>query len=236
MSDSGALRTIVIKESVLDKNRTIARANRQWFDERRCLALNLLSSPGAGKTSLLERTLTDLADSRRMAVIVGDLATDNDARRLNDRGAAIVQINTLDICHLDADMVARACSTLTEVEPEVCFIENVGNMVCPASFDLGEHARVVLLSVTEGEDKPVKYPTLFRTADLVVITKCDIADAVGFDRDAAIRSVRAVCPEADVIEVSARTATGLNAWYDWIEKRRSHAGFGPSPVEHGTQE
>lgn len=220
MSDAATTRTIVIRESVLDKNKAIARANRDRFNAWQCLAANVISSPGAGKTALLERTLSDLQSRYRLAVIVGDLATDNDARRLNNRGAAIVQVNTGDICHLDAAMVARAAETLEGSSPEVCFIENVGNMVCPAAFDLGEHARVVLLSVTEGEDKPLKYPRIFYTADLVVITKTDIADAVGFDRQAAVSAVGQTCPGVPIIEVSARTGSGMDEWYSWIEHQR----------------
>ncbi len=214
-------RTIVIRESVLDKNRTIARANRAQFDAWNCLAVNMISSPGAGKTALLERTLSDLSGDLRLAVIVGDLATDNDAKRMNDRGAEIVQVNTGDICHLDAAMVARAAEALVGRAPEVCFIENVGNMVCPAAFDLGEHVRVVLLSVTEGEDKPLKYPRIFHTADLVVVTKMDIADAVGFDRQAALDAINRVFPGVPVVEVSARTGAGMDAWYGWIEEKRT---------------
>ncbi len=221
MSDPVSPRTIVIRESVLDKNRAIARANRERFDAWRCLAVNLLSSPGAGKTALLERTLSDLNGRRRLAVIVGDLATDNDAQRMNNRGADIVQVNTGDICHLDAAMVARAAEQLTDRTPEVCFIENVGNMVCPAAFDLGEHARVVLLSVTEGEDKPLKYPRIFHTANLILVTKMDIADAIGFDRQAAISALNRTCPGVPIIEVSSRTGLGMAEWHSWIETQRA---------------
>ncbi|MBM3492822.1 MAG: hydrogenase nickel incorporation protein HypB [Armatimonadetes bacterium] len=221
MGETGTTRTLIIRESVLDKNRAIAGANRARFDRWGCLALNVLSSPGAGKTALLERTLTDIASRLPLAVIVGDLATDNDGRRLGNRGAPIIQITTGDICHLDAAMISRACDSLDAEPPEVCFIENVGNMVCPAAFDLGEHARVALLSVTEGEDKPSKYPTLFSTADLVLITKTDIADAVGFDRQLALGSIRSASPNCRVIEVSSRTGAGLDEWYAWIAETRA---------------
>jgi hydrogenase nickel incorporation protein HypB len=220
MNEPASPRTIIVKESVLDKNRTIARSNRDRFDRWGCTTINLLSSPGAGKTTLLERTLSDLRKQMQLAVIVGDLATDNDARRMNDKGAAIVQINTGDICHLDAAMVARAVETLEGNAPQVCFIENVGNMVCPAAFDLGEHARVVLLCVTEGEDKPLKYPRIFHTADLVLITKTDISDAVGFNRNSALEALAATCPTVPVMEVSARTGAGLAEWYAWIVAQR----------------
>lgn len=218
MADRETTRTISVQASVLDKNDALAARNRARFDAAGSLAVNMLSSPGSGKTSLLERTLSDLAESVPMAVIVGDLATDNDAARLRERGAPIVQITTGDLCHLDAAMVAQAIEALPEPLARLLFIENVGNLVCPVAFDLGEHARATLMSVTEGEDKPLKYPAVFRTAGVVVVTKMDIADAVGFDRATAIRCIRAVAPDAPVIEVSARTGLGLSEWYDWLMK------------------
>ena len=212
-------RTIVINETVLGPNDAIAERNRKRLDAWVCVAINVLSSPGSGKTSLLERTLKDLGDRLSMAVVVGDLATDNDARRLSGTRAPVIQINTLDICHLDAGMVSRALDEIAEPYPRLLFIENVGNMVCPAAFQLGEHARAVLMSVTEGEDKPLKYPTLFKTADLVVLTKMDIAEAVGFDLPAALAGIHAVAPQAFVLQTSARTGEGLPQWYDWLEER-----------------
>lgn len=230
MTEPTQTRTIAVHEAVLDKNRAIAGRNRDRFDASGCLAVNVLSSPGSGKTSLLERTLTDMAGSLRIGVIVGDLATDNDARRLENRGASIVQVNTVDICHLDAAMVERAVAALPEPLPQLLFIENVGNMVCPAAFDLGEHTRVVLLSVAEGEDKPLKYPTLFRTADCVVITKMDFAEPVGFERDTALRNVRAVAQNAAILETSARTGAGLDGWYEWLRDQMT-SGAAPSAAD-----
>jgi len=224
MSASGGTRVVVVQEALLSKNKVFSEQNRSMFDAEGCLVLNILSSPGAGKTTLLERTLADLAGTVRMGVIVGDLATDNDARRLQSSGAPVVQITTQDICHLDAAMVQRAVHELPRPLPEILFIENVGNLVCPASFDLGEHCRVALMSVTEGEDKPIKYPLLFSTADLVLVTKADIAAAAGFDRDLAMRNLMAAAPHADVIELSARTGDGMEMWYDWLRNRQRKRG------------
>lgn len=219
MAPTSAQRTIVVNETVLEKNDTVANRNRALISSWRCLAVNMLSSPGSGKTSLLERTLRDLSPTMPLAVIVGDLATDNDARRLATGNAPVVQINTLDICHLDAGMIERALPEIAPAHPRILFIENVGNMVCPAAFQLGEHVRAVLMSVTEGEDKPLKYPTLFKTADVVVLTKMDIAEAVGFDRQTALANVHAIAPQADVVLTSARTGEGLEQWYEWLGQR-----------------
>src|SRR4051794_235154 len=178
-------RTVSVRQGVLLKNDAQAHANRELFRARGLLAVNLLSSPGAGKTTLLQRTLADLNARLPAAVVVGDLATDNDARRLRLPGVEAVQITTGTVCHLEAAMVARACGQLRLDGRRLLFIENVGNLVCPAAYDLGEAVRVVLLSVTEGEDKPFKYPKVFKTADAVVLTKTDLSAATGFDRDAA---------------------------------------------------
>jgi len=209
-------RVLHLHERVLDRNREQASRNRGLFRDRGVVVINVLSAPGSGKTALLERTLTDLKNDVRAAVIVGDLATDNDAQRLCRSGAPIVQITTGTLCHLEADMIARACNELDLDTLDLLFIENVGNLVCPASFDLGESLRVVLTAVTEGEDKPLKYPTLFKTADIAVLTKVELADACGFDCGMVRKNLGAIAPTADIMELSARTGLGLTRWYDRI--------------------
>ncbi|MEM6288145.1 MAG: hydrogenase nickel incorporation protein HypB, partial [Bacteroidota bacterium] len=188
------------------------------------LVVNLVSSPGSGKTSLLERTLADL--DLKAAVIVGDLATENDATRLARTGAPVRQIATGTTCHLEADMVEGALEGWDLEALDVLIIENVGNLVCPASWDLGEDVRVVLLSTTEGEDKPIKYPTIFNTADLAVLTKMDLADVLGFDREAAVASVHDVRPGLPILDTSARGEPGPGAWLDWLRAR--HAEVPPT--------
>ena len=214
----GQRRTVPVHQAILDKNDRLAERNRGYFKAKRLLVLNVLSSPGSGKTAFIERTATDLADRLRAGVIVGDLETDNDAKRLRARGIPTVQITTGNVCHLEADMVARAMEQLPLDALDVLVIENVGNLVCPASYDLGEDVRVVLLSVTEGEDKPLKYPVMFRTAQVVVVNKMDIAEAVGFDRQAALRHIHRVAPEATILELSARTGQGMADWYAYLEE------------------
>jgi hydrogenase nickel incorporation protein HypB len=218
-----ARRVLPVGQRLLLKNDERADRLRRHFRSLGLLAVNVLSSPGSGKTSLLERTLTDLSPRRRCGVIVGDLATDNDARRLRRPGVEAVQITTGSVCHLDAAMVERACAEMTLDGLSLLFIENVGNLVCPASYDLGEGVRVVLLAVTEGEDKPLKYPKMFKTADVVLVTKRDLADAAGFDRVTALANVRGVAPQAEVMELSARTGQGMAAWYDYLTRQIDRA-------------
>jgi hydrogenase nickel incorporation protein HypB len=164
----------------------------------------------------LERTLNDLAGSLQMAVITGDLQTDNDARRLAGRGAPVVPITTGTMCHLEAYLVSRACEDLDLKSIDILFIENVGNLVCPASFDLGEDTRAILMSVTEGEDKPLKYPPMFKSADVVLLTKVDLAEPAGFDRELALENIKGVAPQAELFEISARSGDGLNRWYKFL--------------------
>ena len=209
-------RTLTIERSLVEMNDHLAMHNRERFQNDGVFVLNLMSSPGAGKTRLLERTLDDLADVLQMGVIVGDLQTDNDARRLAGRGAPVVPVTTGTMCHLEADIVSRACKELDLKSLDILFIENVGNLVCPASFDLGEQARVVLMSTTEGEDKPLKYPPMFKLADVVLLTKIDLTEPAGFDREAALENITRVAPQATVIELSARTGEGLNQWYQFL--------------------
>lgn len=222
-------RTLAVKRSLMELNDHLAQHNRIRFALDGVLVLNLMSSPGAGKTRLLELTLRDLADRLRMGVVVGDLETDNDARRLRQAGGPIISINTGTLCHLDADMVARAAEQLDLEKLDVLFVENVGNLVCPASFDLGEDLRVVLMSSTEGEDKPLKYPPAFKRADVVVLTKTDLANPNWCDLDVARENIRMVAPQAELIELSARTGEGLDAWYRFLlAHARKEAA--PAPV------
>lgn len=210
-------RTVAIAQSILDKNDRLAERNRGYFMAKEMVVLNVLSSPGSGKTAFIERTLTDLGNRIPSAVIVGDLETDNDAQRLRRSGVQVVQITTGTVCHLEADMVARAMAEINLDEVKLLIIENVGNLVCPAAYDLGENLRVALLSVTEGEDKPLKYPTLYKTAHVVIINKIDIAEAVGFDRELALTNIQRVVPQAIIFEVSARTSAGMEQWYSFLE-------------------
>jgi hydrogenase nickel incorporation protein HypB len=188
-----------------------------------------VSSPGSGKTTLLERLIADRGSRARVSVIQGDQATDNDAERIRRAGAKAVQINTGTGCHLDAAMVARGLADLEPDPGSIVAIENVGNLVCPALFDLGEHARVAILSVTEGDDKPLKYPYLFRGSHLVVLNKVDLLPYVDFDLDRCERGIRRVNPDARSIVVSAKTGEGLSAFYDWLERRREEVSLEPSP-------
>jgi hydrogenase nickel incorporation protein HypB len=214
---AAAQRTLIINQGVLSKNDQLAQHNRALFKSKHLLTLNVVSSPGSGKTAFIERTLTDMRGRLRGGVVVGDLATDNDAQRIARSGAPAIQITTGDTCHLDAEMVAEATAKLNLDALDVLIIENVGNLVCPSSYDLGEDLRVVLLSVTEGEDKPLKYPTMFKTANVVIVNKMDIAEAVGFERETALSNIRRMVPEAVIFEVSARTGLGMEAWYQFLE-------------------
>lgn len=211
--------TLTLEQEVLAKNNLLAERNRGWLEGRDILALNLVSSPGAGKTTLLEQSICDLVDFRPVSVVEGDQETVHDAERIRATGAATVQVNTGTGCHLEADMMARALTSLDPPMGSVLFIENVGNLVCPALFDLGEAAKVVMLSVTEGDDKPLKYPHMFRAASLMVLTKSDLLPHVDFDIDACIGHARRVNPDIEAMTVSARGGDGLDQWYDWLRAR-----------------
>ncbi|MFO1447158.1 MAG: hydrogenase nickel incorporation protein HypB [Opitutaceae bacterium] len=211
--------TVQVHASLLAKNDDAAARNRAQFVQRGMLALNLVSSPGAGKTTLLSRTVDEFGREHRCAVVVGDLETDNDARRLHRPHVPVAQITTGSACHLDADMVARGVGALDLSGVRVMFIENVGNLVCPASFDLGEAVRVVLLSATEGEDKPLKYPPIFKSAHVVLLTKIDVAEVLGFDCKAAIENIRRIAPQATLIPLSSRSGEGMAVWYDYLRQR-----------------
>ncbi len=216
-------RIVTVEKAVMSRNNLIALQNRERFERLGIFALNVMSSPGSGKTAFLARTLEHLRSSVHAAVIVGDLATDNDAERLSLTGADTVQIQTGNVCHLEADMVSRAVQALDLEGCRLLMIENVGNLVCPAGYDLGEAVRVVLLSVTEGEDKPLKYPKAFRLANVVVINKIDLADAVQFERSVALENIQKIAPQALIFEVSARTGQGIEAWYAYLESKLSVA-------------
>jgi hydrogenase nickel incorporation protein HypB len=209
-------RTVSVEEEILGKNERIAERNRGWFEGRDILALNLVSSPGAGKTTLLERTILDLRGKLTISVVEGDQETANDAQKIRATGCKVVQINTGIGCHLDADMLARALRELEPPNGSVVMIENVGNLVCPALFDLGERCKVVILSVTEGEDKPIKYPHMFRAAQVMILNKVDLLPHVDFDIDRCIDYARSVNPDITVFQVSASRGTGLANWYQWL--------------------
>ncbi len=210
---------IELQRRVLHDNDQLAARNRAFFHGRRVAAINLMSSPGAGKTTLLERTLRRLRTNA--AVLEGDQETENDAKRIRATGVPVVQINTGEGCHLDAEMVWRGVAELDLEEQSLLFVENVGNLVCPALFDLGEAARVVLFSVTEGEDKPLKYPHMFRRANLVLLTKTDLLPHLAFDTKAALAAVRRVQPEANVLCLSTTSGEGMDSWMAWLEERRT---------------
>jgi hydrogenase nickel incorporation protein HypB len=211
--------TISLEQKVLAKNDRIAEQNRAWLAERDILALNITSSPGAGKTTLLERTIGELASHRIVSVIEGDQETLLDAERIRAAGARAVQVNTGAGCHLDAEMIRRALETLDPASGSLLFIENVGNLVCPALFDLGEDSKLVVISVTEGADKPLKYPHMFAAAGLVVLNKIDLLPYVDFDLEKFENFVKSINPAAEILPLSATTGDGTAAWYAWIELR-----------------
>jgi hydrogenase nickel incorporation protein HypB len=214
---------VEVETRILARNDAMAEKNRAWFAGREILALNLVSSPGAGKTTLLEQTIRDLAGKPPLHVIEGDQATANDGERIQKAGASVVQVNTGTGCHLDAEMVGRALSALKPAPGAVVLIENVGNLVCPALFDLGERAKVVIFSVTDGEDKPLKYPHMFRAASLVILNKIDLLPHLDFSLEEAIENVRKVNPEATILQISARTGERTGDWYDWLRHQLTAA-------------
>ncbi len=216
-------RLIRLEADILGKNARYAAANRDRFTAQGILALNLVSSPGSGKTTLLCRTLEAIGADYPVAVIEGDQQTSQDADRIRATGAPAIQINTGKGCHLDGHMVGHALDHLDPPAGSVLFIENVGNLVCPAAFDLGEGARVAILSVTEGEDKPLKYPDMFASADLVLVNKVDLLPYLDFDVDLAIAHMRRVNPRVRVLKVSARSGEGMGAWLDWLRAARGMA-------------
>jgi hydrogenase nickel incorporation protein HypB len=216
-------RLVQVRQQVLKKNDVAARALRARFHAAGTYVVSLVSSPGAGKTAFLQKVLALLRERFRVAALVGDLATDNDARRLARSQVPVKQITTGTVCHLEAEMVRAALDDWQLEALDFLFVENVGNLVCPSTFDLGEDLRAVLFSVTEGEDKPLKYPTIFHTADVAIITKTDLAAAAEFDAVTAHRSIQAVRPGMEVFEVSAKTGAGLERWLSFVQERRAGA-------------
>jgi hydrogenase nickel incorporation protein HypB len=208
--------TISLEADILAKNNLLAVQNRGWLKGRNILALNLMSSPGSGKTTLLTRTINDLKQKLAISVIEGDQETVNDAKKIEETGCKVVQINTGTGCHLDAAMVEKGLEKLNPPLNSVVMIENVGNLVCPALFDLGETTKVVILSVTEGEDKPIKYPHVFRSSQVMILTKIDLLPYIEFDVQKCIEYAKEVNPQIQIFQVSAMTGTGLHDWYDWL--------------------
>ncbi|MGI8503390.1 MAG: hydrogenase nickel incorporation protein HypB [Hassallia sp.] len=212
-------RTISLEHEILGKNNLIAAENRGWFKGRNILALNLVSSPGSGKTTLLTQTINDLKHELSLSVIEGDQETTNDAEKIKDTGCKVVQVNTGSGCHLDAAMVEQGLQQLNPPLNSIVMIENVGNLVCPALFDLGELAKVVILSVTEGEDKPIKYPYMFRASEIMILTKIDLLPYVKFDVQRCIEYAKQVNPHIQIFQLSAQTGVGLKNWYDWLSQK-----------------
>lgn len=244
LHDGEKTEKLILGEQILAKNDHLAEHNRAWLQDRRILAINLMSSPGSGKTSLLERTIAELGPStslgnvgrtssgnggREICVIEGDQETLFDAERIRAAGARAVQVNTGAGCHLDAPMVQQAIEALAPSEGSLLFIENVGNLVCPALFDVGERAKVVVISVTEGDDKPLKYPRMFGVADLVVINETDLLPYVDFDLDKLAKRARSVNPGLEIIALSVRTAENLDSWYAWLNKRSTPVSAAAAP-------
>ncbi|MBJ6723757.1 hydrogenase nickel incorporation protein HypB [Geomesophilobacter sediminis] len=209
---------LVVETDILSKNNRYAEGNRRLFKEKGLFVLNLVSSPGSGKTTVLERTLTDIAGKCRCAVIEGDQQTDNDAVRIAATGVPVKQINTGAGCHLDAHMVLHATDHIDLDQVDLLLVENVGNLVCPASFDLGEHHKVVVLSVTEGEDKPLKYPQMFHAATVMLLNKIDLLPYLDFDVEKCKEMARRVSPGIQIFEVSSRTGAGMSQWYEWLDQ------------------
>jgi hydrogenase nickel incorporation protein HypB len=218
-------RLVEVRKNVLKNNDVLARALRIRFRAAGVFVVSLVSSPGSGKTEFLQKTLAALQSDMRVAALVGDLATENDAERLSRSGAPVRQIITGTVCHLEAEMVERAMNDWDLNDLDILFIENVGNMVCPSSYDLGEDLRLVLMSTTEGEDKPLKYPTIFNSADIAIITKMDIAGAVEFDMAAARKSILSVRPGMEILSVSAKTGEGMEDWLDFLRARSRQQAF-----------
>lgn len=214
-------RTIKLEQDLLAKNQLVAERNRGRFEGREILAVNFMSSPGAGKTTLLEKTIGALDQSASVYVVEGDQATLNDAERIKSTGAPVVQINTGTGCHLDAEMLSRGIAELKPPRGAIVFIENVGNLICPALFDLGERAKIVILSVTEGEDKPIKYPHMFRACQVMLLSKIDLLPYLQFSIEDCVDYARQINPDIHIIPVSAETGEGMDAWYAWLNAERN---------------
>lgn len=210
------IKRVVLEKNVLAHNDEIAHNNKHWFEDHSMKVVNLISSPGSGKTLLLEKTIELLKGKKEISILVGDQETDHDAQRLLNRGANVKQINTYSSCHLDAQMIAKELGSFIEGKEDLLIIENIGNLVCPAAFDLGEDHKIAILSTTEGEDKPVKYPVLFHEASVVLITKMDLAPHLDWSLEKTKTYLRQVNPKAKIIELSAKTGQGMEEWCSWL--------------------
>ncbi|MCK5071959.1 MAG: hydrogenase nickel incorporation protein HypB [Bacteriovoracaceae bacterium] len=215
--DSSNSRTVEIETNVLKENNHLAHHNHHWFHDNNVKVLNMMSSPGTGKTALLEKTINTLSDEKKITILVGDQQTDHDAERLLNSGGNVKQINTHSSCHLDARMISRELGGFVSGEEDILVIENIGNLVCPAAFDLGENIKVALLSTTEGEDKPVKYPVLFNKANLIIITKIDLMPHLDWSLEKTKNYIRQVNPNAKIIALSAKSGEGMNEWVDYLK-------------------
>ncbi len=212
---------VSLNQKILSRNEECAKKNKAFFKENDVFCLNVISSPGSGKTTTISRTIKDLGDQIRIGVVEGDIKTDTDAQKIRDAGGEAVQIETHGACHLSAEQVYNAIKVLDAEKMDVVFIENVGNLVCPSAFDLGEALRVILLSVPEGDDKPIKYPGTFSEADVVLISKIDLGDYVDFNLERVLADIRVVNPDVDIFQVSATTGEGMDAWYDWLMDKKN---------------
>ncbi len=212
---------VSLNQKILSRNEECAKKNKAFFKENDVFCLNVISSPGSGKTTTISRTIKDLGDQIRIGVVEGDIKTDTDAQKIRDAGGEAVQIETHGACHLSAEQVYNAIKVLDAEKMDVVFIENVGNLVCPSAFDLGEALRVILLSVPEGDDKPIKYPGTFAEADVVLISKIDLGDYVDFNLERVLADIRVVNPDVDIFQVSATTGEGMDAWYDWLMDKKN---------------
>ena len=209
---------ITLNKKILDKNEECAAGNKTFFEENKIVCINVISSPGSGKTTMLSRTILDLTGKLKIAVIEGDIKTDTDAKKIRATGAAAVQIETQGSCHLSAEQVSKALTQIPAADMDVVFIENVGNLVCPSDFNLGESSRVVVLSIPEGDDKPIKYPGTFAKADVVLINKMDLFEYIDFDMDKVITDIRTVNKTAEIFHITATKTETMNDWYNWLLK------------------
>lgn len=213
---------VSLNQKILSRNEECAKKNKTFFKDNNVLCLNVISSPGSGKTTTISRTIKDLGDQIKIGVIEGDIKTDTDAQKIRDAGGEAVQIETQGACHLSAEQVHNAIMALGAEKMDVVIIENVGNLVCPSAFDLGEAQRVILLSVPEGDDKPIKYPGTFAEADVVLINKIDLMDYIDFNLERVLADIRVVNPDVEIFQVSATTGEGMDQWYNWLKDRNKH--------------
>ena len=216
---------VSLNQKILSRNEECAKKNKTFFKDNNVLCLNVISSPGSGKTTTISRTIKDLGDQIKIGVIEGDIKTDTDAQKIRDAGGEAVQIETQGACHLSAEQVHNAIMALGAEKMDVVIIENVGNLVCPSAFDLGEAQRVILLSVPEGDDKPIKYPGTFAEADVVLINKIDLMDYIDFNLERVLADIRVVNPDAKIFQVSATTGEGMEQWYEWLKDRKDKKNF-----------